>query len=74
MTNAYSKRRQKSIPLIEKFGAQLDEVLEEQRAFVRDVLRKTRRLHANEIRRYVPDYLLEREQNARTFLFAAQQL
>lgn len=68
----YSKPSEKSIPLIEKFRAQLDEVLVEQRAFVRDVLGKTRRLHPNEMRRYIPEYLREREQDARAFLFAAQ--
>ena len=72
MPMPYSKHSEKSIPLIEKFRAHLDAVLVEQLTYARDVLGKTRRLHPNEMRRYIPECLRERERDARAFLFAAQ--
>jgi hypothetical protein len=55
--------------IIEVARAKLDGVIAEQYAYPRDVLGKTRRLHPDELLRFTPEHLHERERDARRELF-----
>jgi hypothetical protein len=59
------------MPDIDEKRAALDAAIDEQCRYASEVLGKTRRLHPDEMLRYIPEHLRERERDARRELSAA---